>query len=155
MNIESNASDYKSRIKTPFKSVSPKRPSAAEPSQRPVSVSPENRNSVTEESKGQMQVVTEAAQDDGSDYESPSPGKVSSVPSLLSSPGRVPGNSPPTLSIYCLLPSSSILKTFISISENFFLRSFLNYLNAELQFSTSFLRSPIRYWPLVSRLCTH
>lgn len=83
------------------------------------------------------------------------PGKVSSVPSLLSSPGRVPGNSPPTLSIYCLLPSSSILKTFISISENFFLRSFLNYLNAELHFSTSFLRSPIRYWPLVSRLCTH
>ena len=83
------------------------------------------------------------------------PGKVSSVPSLLSSPGRVPGNSPPTLSIYCLLPSSSILKTFISISENFFPRSFLNYLNAELQFSTSFLRSPIRYWPLVSRLCTH
>ena len=72
----------KSRIKTPFKSpnksVSPKRPSAAEPSQRPVSVSPENR-SVDEESKSQnlikLSQVAEVAQDDGSDYESPSPGK--------------------------------------------------------------------------------
>ena len=71
----------KSRIKTPFKSpnksVSPKRPSAAEPSQRPVSVSPENR-SVDEESKSpnliKLSQVAEVAQDDGSDYESPSPG---------------------------------------------------------------------------------
>jgi len=53
-NIPSSASDNKSRIKTPFKSVSPKRPSAAEPSQRSFSVSPspENRMKTMEETKG-------------------------------------------------------------------------------------------------------
>ena len=75
----------KSRMKTPFKSpnksISPKRPSAAEPSQRPVSVSPspENNRSVDEERKSleviKLSQVTEIAQDDGSDYESPEPGQ--------------------------------------------------------------------------------
>ena len=38
-------------MKTPFKSVSPKRPSAAEPAPRPVSVSPENKVNEEEEKK--------------------------------------------------------------------------------------------------------
>ena len=47
------------------------------------------------------------------------PGKVSSVPSLLSSPGRVPGNSPPTLSIYCLLPSSIVKNIHFNFGKLF------------------------------------